>query len=117
MEAEYVALSEAAHEVVWLRNLLKELNVEQVKPTVLFEDNKSCLDFVALDQHKKRTKHIDTRYHYTRELSSSGVIELRYCPSEEMVADILTKPLGATKVKRFATELGLVGGPDVGVKG
>lgn len=117
MEAEYVSLSEAAHEVVWLRNLLKELNEEQIKPTVMFEDNRSCLDFVALDQHKKRTKHIDTRYHYTRELSSSGVIELRYCPSEEMLADILTKPLGATKVKRFATELGLVGKPDVGGEG
>lgn len=95
---------------------MKELNEEQVKPTVVFEDNRSCLDFVALDQHKKRTKHIDTRYHYTRELSASGVIELRYCPSEEMVADVLTKPLGATKVKKFTAELGLIGGADEGDK-
>ncbi|XP_065073043.1 uncharacterized protein LOC135697357 [Ochlerotatus camptorhynchus] len=50
MEAEYVALSEATQEVVWLRRLLTELNENQRRPTVIFEDNKSCLDFVALDQ-------------------------------------------------------------------
>lgn len=50
MEAEYVALSEAAQEAVWLRGLLKELNEEQTKPTVIFEDNRSCFDFAVLDQ-------------------------------------------------------------------
>ncbi|XP_058445651.1 uncharacterized protein LOC131426903 [Malaya genurostris] len=114
MEAEYVALSEAAHEVVWLRNLLKELGQEQIKPTVMYEDNKGCIDFVALDQHKKRTKHIDTRYHYTRELSSSGAVELRYRPSEEMLADIFTKPLNTTKMKKLSKDLGLINKPDNG---
>lgn len=107
MEAEYVALSEAAQEAVWLRGLLKELNEEQTKPTVIFEDNRSCLDFAVLDQQRKRSKHVDTRYHYTRELVTQKQIELRYCPTDEMLADVLTKPLGSTKVRKFATEMGL----------
>ncbi|KXJ30236.1 hypothetical protein RP20_CCG007354 [Aedes albopictus] len=107
MEAEYVALSEATQEAVWLRRLLTELNEIQRQPTIIFEDNRSCLDFVALDQQKKRSKHIDTRFHYTRSRCTSGDIELQYCASESMIADILTKPLGSTKVKKFATAMGL----------
>lgn len=107
MEAEYVALSEATQEAVWLRRLLEEMDVKQSRATVIFEDNISCLDFIALDQQKKRSKHIDTRYHYTRNCCTSGDIELQYCASEFMLADILTKPLGSTKVKRFAAKMGL----------
>lgn len=107
MEAEYVALSEAAREAVWMRRLLTELNETPKLPTIIYEDNRSCLDFAVMDQQKKRSKHIDTRYHYTKHCCSSGEIELQYCPSESMVADILTKPLGSNKVKRFATLMGL----------
>ncbi|XP_053686511.1 uncharacterized protein LOC128736052 [Sabethes cyaneus] len=107
MEAEYIALSEATQEAVWLRRLLSELHEKQCRATVIFEDNRSCLDFVVLDQQRKRSKHIDTRYHYTRNCCTSGDIELQYCASEFMVADISTKPLGSTKVKRFAAKMGL----------
>lgn len=55
------------------------------------------MDFVALDQQKHRSKYIDTRYHYTKERCASGEIELRYCLSEDMNADFLTKPLEAVE--------------------
>lgn len=55
-----------------------------------------------------RSKHIDTRLHYTKDLCASGKIVLKYCTTEDMIADILTKPLGSLKVKKFASELGLV---------
>jgi hypothetical protein len=68
MEAEYVALTEACKEVVWLRLLMADLGETQTAPTVIFEDNQSCLKFVE-DLNKKE-------------------ISLEYCPSEEMVADV-----------------------------
>lgn len=108
MEAEYVALSGAAQEAVWLRGLLDELDEKQVQATTVYEDNRSCLDFVALDHQKKRSKHIDIRYHYTRDVCATGVIDLQYCTSEDMIADILTKPLGAERVRKFAAMMGLV---------
>lgn len=61
MEADYVALSEAAQEAVWLRRLLGELGEKQHQPTTMNEDNRSCIDFVALDRQNKRSKHIDTK--------------------------------------------------------
>ncbi|KXJ68647.1 hypothetical protein RP20_CCG011330 [Aedes albopictus] len=114
MEAEYVALSEATQQAIWLRRLLGELNVDQNCATIIHEDNKGCMDFVALDQQKRRSKHIDTRYHYTKERCASGEIELRYCASEDMIADVLTKPLGPSKMTKFASEMGLVPTPNRG---
>ena len=105
MEAEYVALSEAAQEATWLRRLLAELGHAQRQPTVLYEDNRSCIDFVSLERQNKRSKHIDTKYYHARDLCSRGVIQLRYCPSEHMVADVFTKPLGAMKMKLFTEKL------------
>lgn len=107
MEAEYVALAEAGQEAVWLRRLLADLNEEQHGPTIVWEDNKSCLDFATLEKQNRRSKHIDTKYHYVRELVSSGEVALKYCPTDDMLADIMTKPVGATKVRKFSELLGL----------
>lgn len=107
MEAEYFALSEACKEVVWLRRLLEELGETQNGPTVILEDNKSCIDFVKEERLSRRSKHIDTRLYFTKDLVETGVVALQYCSSEEMTADILTKPLCAVKQRRFAEMMGL----------
>lgn len=108
MEAEYMALSEACRELVWLRQLLDEVGERQMKPTTILEDNRGCIEFVETDRKSRRSKHIDTRMHYTKDLVDKGVVVLQYCPSEEMTADILTKPLGAVKQQRFVEAMGLV---------
>lgn len=108
MEAEYVALSEAAQEAVWLRRLLYELGEEQKQPTLINEDNRSCIDFVSLERQNKRSKHIDTRHHHAKDLCTKGLIQLGYCPTERMVADVFTKPLGPLKMQQFVADLGLV---------
>uniref|UniRef100_A0AAG5DG86 Retrovirus-related Pol polyprotein from transposon TNT 1-94 n=1 Tax=Anopheles atroparvus TaxID=41427 RepID=A0AAG5DG86_ANOAO len=92
MEAEYIALSEAGQQVVWLRRLLKEMDLEPLEATTIFEDNRS----------------FETKYHYTRDLCNKNIIKLRYCASDEMLADILTKPLGAQKMQTLSEGLGLV---------
>lgn len=108
MEAEYVALSEACKELVWLRRLLEEIGVKQNGPTTVYEDNTSCIEFVGVDRQSRRSKHIDTRIFYARNLCEQGVVSVQYCSSESMMADVLTKPLGAAKQRRFAEMLGLV---------
>eukprot|EP00253_Pinus_taeda_P025045 PITA_25045 len=89
-EAEYVAATAAACQSVWMRRMLRSLGQEQAKATVIFCDNSSA---IALSKNSKRTKHIDTRFHYIRELVNNGEIVLEHCRTHEQVADILTKPL------------------------
>jgi hypothetical protein len=106
-EAEYVAATHAAKEATWLRKLLKEINIQDNTPTTLFCDNQSALKLATDDNYHARTKHIDTRYHYIRDVIAKGIINTVYCPTEDMVADALTKPLPAWKTFKHAQDLGL----------
>jgi hypothetical protein len=76
--------------------------------TTLFCDNQSAIALTKEHQYHARTKHIDVRYHFIRWIIEDGKLRLIYCPTDDMVADVLTKALVSTKVKHFAKELGLV---------
>ena len=93
MESEFMAACAAAQESVWLIQLLKELSCEFTEPVVLYEDNKACLDYSKNSTNHQRTKHISVRYHFIRDLITERVLQLKQIPSEENIADILTKPL------------------------
>src|SRR6218665_113785 len=56
-ESEYIPITEAAQEALWMRRLLEELDQEVVKPTVLFEDNQSCIKLLQNEKSSHRTKH------------------------------------------------------------
>ena len=90
-EAEFVALSEGAKLIVWMRCLLKEMDSEQAKPTMVREDNQGAL--VWEDEGVRHAKHISIRKNFVREQVENQIIRLVYCPTAEMCADILTKPL------------------------
>jgi hypothetical protein len=60
------------------------------------------------DKSSQRTKHIATKYHFIRDLYKSKEIDVKYCPSEIMIADILTKPLESVKIRQFSRDIGLV---------
>ena len=92
-EAEYVALAAAAQEAVWLQHLICELQNEPPRKIEILEDNQSAICLAKNPQSHGRTKHVDIKYHYIRDQVESGNIKLVYCPSEKMVADILTKGL------------------------
>ena len=96
-EAEYMALSSAAQEAVWLRELCKDLNSELTNPTVIFENNQAAIKMAKNPQYHGRSKHISIKYHFIREQVSTNLIELRYCRTDDMIADIFTKGLGTTK--------------------
>ena len=63
------------------------------EPTVLFEDNNSCIAQTENPLHHKRTKHIDVYYHFTRQMVAEGVIKLDKVDTGDQLADMLTKPL------------------------
>lgn len=100
-EAEFVALSDTAKEVVWLRNVLADFGYKQTNPTTIYEDNRSCLNLIKDEKLSNRTKHIDTKYHFVKDYVDKKIIECVYCPTEEMLADMLTKPLSISKLEKF----------------
>jgi hypothetical protein len=106
-EAEYMALAAAAQEVVWLRLLLKDLGHEQAGPTTIRGDNMGSLHLVKNPVLHSRTKHIDIRHHYIRELVGAGAVDVVHQRTEEMEADLLTKALYAPRFQELRGRLGL----------
>ena len=107
-ESEYVATTYAAKEALWLCQLILQVFGINLGPTNLFSDNQSAIALTKEHQYHARTKHINVRFHFIRWIIEDGKLRLIYCPTDEMVADVLTKALVSTKVKHFAMELGLV---------
>ena len=93
--------------MLWLRSLITQLFDVTLEPTTLFSDNQSAIALTKDHQYHPRTKHIDIRFHFIRWIIENGSIRLIYCPTEDMLADTLTKALPSPKVKHFAVELGL----------
>jgi hypothetical protein len=107
-EAEYIATTHAAKEGIWLQRLIGELFDDVViTPLVLYCDNQAAITLATTDNYHARTKHIDIRFHFIRHSVESGVFKLIYCPTDDMVADILTKALPGWKVKGHTAALGL----------
>ena len=105
-EAEYVALSQAAQECIQLERLLNDLGLDAM-PVVILEDNQGAIAIAKNPVDHSRTKHIDIRYYYIRECVQNGQIQLHYCPTNDMKADILTKPLTRQKFEYLRSEIGL----------
>jgi hypothetical protein len=106
-ESEYVAATHGMKEALWLRSLLSEVFEPIKPPTTLFSDNQAAISLTRDHQYHARTKHIDVRYHFIRWVIEQGSLRLVYCPTDDMVADTLTKALPSAKVKHFAAGLGL----------
>jgi len=94
-------------EALWLRSLISEIFGTLANATVVFSDNQSAIALARDHQYHARTKHIDVCYHWIRWVIEQGSIRLIYCPTDDMVADALTKALPSVKVKHFAAGLGL----------
>ena len=97
MEAEYCSLTEVCQEIIWLRRLLNDMGESVNEPTVIYEDNQACISFAESGRCTRRSKHIETKIFFVKGLIDNNVVQIRYCPSAEMKADILTKPLGTIK--------------------
>jgi hypothetical protein len=106
-ESEYVAATHGMKEAIWLRSLLSQVFGKFQDATVMFSDNQSAIALTRDHQYHARTKHIDVRYHWIHWVVEQGTLWLVYCPTDDMVADALTKALPSAKVKHFAASFGL----------
>lgn len=106
-EAEYVALSAAAQEAIWLQQLTSDLLNKNIRETTIHEDNQSAMCMAKNQQSHRRTKHIEIKYHFIRDLVEAGRIKLTYCPSEDMIADMLTKGLPIAQFEKLRALTGM----------
>jgi len=90
-EAEYVAISTTAQENLCIKFLLREWGYSMIMPTTIYGDNQSSIQLVINHAQHKRTRHIDIKFHYVRDLETKGEIVISKVPTESMIADLLTK--------------------------
>lgn len=94
-------------EAIWLKSLLTSVGVVVDKPIIIKEDNQGAIAIAKDPVKHTRAKHIDIRFHFLRDVIKRGDIELEYCSTENMTADILTKPVSKNKFVKCRDEMGL----------
>lgn len=107
-EAEYIALSSAAQEAIWMRTLLSELKRESTKPALIYEDNQAAICLSKNPQFHGRSKHIEIKYHFIRDQVKNGVINVKYCKTDDMTADIMTKGLYGERFSKLRRIVGVI---------
>ncbi|MCO5600011.1 hypothetical protein L7F22_054119 [Adiantum nelumboides] len=107
IEADYRGAVVAACEVAGLELLLGDLGIQVQRPVVIHCDNLSSIQLAQNLVFHARTKHIEVHYHFIKERVLDGSIDLTFVRTDEQVADIFTKALGAEKLQRFRVMLGV----------
>ncbi|KAJ9542203.1 hypothetical protein OSB04_028709 [Centaurea solstitialis] len=108
-EAEYIATSDAAKEAVWLRNFLSDLRVvaSVSRPIDIFCDNSGAVAQSKEPREHHKSRHVLRKYHLIREIIGRGDVRICKIPTEENVADPLTKPLARVKHEAHANSIGM----------
>lgn len=110
-EAEYMALSDTTKDLKWFNSWLRELLVvtpkefDLMKPNIVHVDNTAAIAMSNRDAAHSRTKHIDIRHHFVREQVENGEISIKWTPTTEQLADLLTKRLATTVFSGLVNQL------------
>lgn len=107
-EAEYMALFEAVREALWLKSLVTSINIEISSGIPMYEDNNGCISIANNPTSHKRSKHIDIKYHFSREQVENNVIKMIYVSTGNQLADILTKSLPSVRFSKLREKLGVM---------
>ena len=107
-EAEYISAVEASKEIMWMRQFMGELGYPPSSSSVLLMDNQSAISVSKNPEHHGRMKHLDLRWFWLRDVVDYGLIRPVFVPTEDMAADILTKPLMRPYVVKCRSIMGLV---------
>ncbi|KAK2456975.1 putative mitochondrial protein [Trifolium repens] len=105
-EAEYIAAGSSCSQLVWMKQMLKEYDVEQDALT-LYCDNMSAINISKNPVQHSKTKHIDIRHHYIRDLVENKIVVLEHVGTKEQIADIFTKALDAVQFENLRGKLGI----------
>lgn len=107
-EAEYMGLFEAVKEAIWIKSLLSSIYIKVNKPILIYEDNNSCISIANNPTNYKKSKHIDIKYHFTREQINNKVIMLEHISTGNQLADMFTKAIPMTKFHDLRVKLNLI---------
>lgn len=99
-EAEFVSLCNAAKEGIWLSSLLGEMGIATGTFTI-YEDNVPCISIAEEPREHQRSKHIDIKYMFLRDMIQAKKLRVKYVPTSEQLADIFTKPLGRQQFEKI----------------
>ena len=109
-EAEYMALTQAVKESIWLQALLLDLGAQKHLEEIrnIYIDNQGASALARNPEYHARTKHIDIQYHFVRQHIETNKITLTHCPTSETTADIFTKALPQAAFTKHNLGLGLI---------
>jgi hypothetical protein len=110
-EAEYMAVSRAAKQILWMFSEMEEVGYAQEKPGVLYNDNSGAVALTKNTKNNSRVKHIDIRHHFIRECVENGEIAVQHVASIDNLADLFTKTLGRVAHQRACLLLRLYENP------
>ena len=106
-EAEFIAAAACACQAVWLRRILETLGHTQSNSTTVYYDNNSAIKLAKNPVMHGRSKHIDVHFHFLRELTKDGTVQLVHCNTQEQVVDVMTKPLKLDAFVKLRNLLGV----------
>ena len=107
MEAEYMALTRAMKQILWMYSAMDEVGYPQPCPAILWNDNARAVLLLKNTKHNAKVKHINIHYHYIRNHVSDGDINVRHLPSTKNLTDMLTKQLLRVTHERHCLSLHL----------
>ncbi|WVZ04379.1 hypothetical protein V8G54_025185 [Vigna mungo] len=107
-ESEYVAGCHAVCQSIWLSEILRHLKIDTMDCVELNMDNTSEINLAKNPISHGRSKHIDIKYHFLRDMVTKGKIALKHCRTELQLADIFTKSLNQERFKFLRSSIGVL---------
>ena len=95
MEDEFVALSAAAQEAIWLGRFLDYLSVTEnaANPVLVYCDSQAAIAYTKDPKYHGKTKHIDIKYNYVKDMVARKEVNVKYISTQKMIADPMMKPI------------------------
>lgn len=112
-EAEYIAAALCACQCLWLKRIMGKIGMEKDEATIIQCDSSSAIQLARNPVFHGKSKHIQVRFHFLRDLVNDGVVDLRFCNSQEQVADLMTKPIKLEQFEKLRGMIGMVNASEV----
>ncbi len=103
-----MAAAACCAQMLWIRQQLEDFGVKFETVPILCDNSSSVICISKNPVFHSRTKHIEIRHYFLRENVERGLIEMKFCKTEDQVADIFTKPLSKERFERLRFELGMI---------
>lgn len=115
-EAEYHSLANCVSELLWIKQLMDEVGIAVAKTPVIWCDNSSAVSVAENPTHHARMKHVDIDHHFEREKILAGLLQVNFVPSDQQIADVLTKPVTPKNFAWFRRALRVVSFNELGAQ-